>query len=84
MEQTLTQQFPDLVRRGNASAKNAIGQKFRVRTGKNVVTEGIITECKVDRIARSGRSSVKCVYAVTMECGINKVSRTFYVDAIPR
>ena len=84
MEMTLTERFPDLVRRGNAHSKNAIGRKFRVRTDKNIVTEGIITDCKVDRIARSGAKSVKCVYAVTMECGINKVSRTFYVDAIPR
>lgn len=84
MELTLTQQFPDLVRRGNSYAKDAIGQKFRVRTDKNIVTEGVITNCKVARIVRSGRSSVKCVYEVIMECGINKVSRTFYVDAIPR
>lgn len=84
MELTLTERFPDLVRRGNASAKNAIGEKFRVRTDKNIVTEGIITDCKVDRVVRAGAKSVKCVYAVTMECGINKVSRTFYVDAIPR
>lgn len=74
----------NLQHRGEQMAKGAIGKKFRIRTGKNIVTEGIITECKVNDIRRAGACSIKVVWKIVMECGINKVKREFCVSTLPQ
>lgn len=77
----------DLINRANNIGKQAVGNNFTIKLAESgranqVTVTGKIVECGFGYF-RNTRSKQIAIFKVVMECGANKVLRTFHVQRVP-
>jgi hypothetical protein len=72
-----------LLVKGSQMMIDCIGCEYTVRTSKTVTVKGVIRACEFGYFQYTG-SAIKGVFKITMECGLNKTLREFFVSNLPR
>ncbi|WP_233854151.1 hypothetical protein [Paraburkholderia sp. HD33-4] len=71
-----------LIARAREIAARSIGNTVRVRTDKNVVTEGVIRSAEPHRFGHTARTKY-IVFRVVAVCGTKQVEREFFLKSLP-